>query len=92
MGFLRKIITIETETAMSAAITARADVSGIDCVGFGVGFVDCIGLTCCVGCAVGLLVGLIVGLSVGLGVGVAIGVGVGVVVGMAVGVGVTVGG
>lgn len=76
MGFLRKIITIETETAMSAAITARADVSGIDGVGFGVGLFDCIGLTC----------------AVGLGVGVAVGVGVGVVVGLAVGVGVTVGG
>lgn len=76
MGFLRDVITIKTDTAINAVIMARADVSGIEGVGLGVGLFDCIGLTC----------------AVGLGVGVAVGVGVGVVVGMAVGVGVTVGG
>lgn len=77
MGFLRKIITIETETAMSAAITARADVSGIDCVGFGVGLVDCMGLIGVVGCGVGFMVGSVVDIIVGVGVGVAVTVGVG---------------
>lgn len=77
MGFLRKIITIETETAMSAAITARADVSGIAGVGFGVELVVCMGLICVVGCGVGFMVGSVVGIIVGVGVGVAVTVGVG---------------